>query len=1084
MNFSWESALLPLLCSMPLGWLEIGCSVWLQAVSRLPSITYFPPMLVSLPLRPISRPLPRALFLATLGLCSTSAAWAAPEAAGGKSGIISATSFTPPKENTWLASPLADGTISGRVVDKQGQGLPGVTVVVEGTTLGSSTNENGDFSIAGVPAGPHVLVVSFVGYTTVRREITGTTGQNAPLSVTLAESATALSEAVVVGYGTTRRQDVTGSVTTVTTKDFVKGQVTSPEQLVQGKVSGVQITTNGGAPGESSVIRIRGGSSLNASNDPLIVIDGVPVDNQGISGSGNPLSLVNPNDIESFTVLKDASATAIYGSRASNGVIIITTKKGLEGDKLHINLSSQTSRATNYGKVSVLGGDAYRNLVNRAIATGTIPASNAAYLGTANTDWQDAIYRPAWTFDNNVSLTGSLKHMPFRVSVGNLDQQGTLKTGYLKRNSASIGLSPSLFDDHLRLNINVKGTQADYRFADQGAIGGAVRFNPTQPIYSGNSQFGGYFEWIDPANGTNPNPLTDRNPLALLNDKRDRSTVLRSIGNIQLDYKLHFFPDLHANLNLGYDVARGRGTVSIPASSSIAFTTQGQDNSYAQDKNNKLLDFYLNYSKQFGDHRVEAVGGYSYQDFYTYQPFRFAYRADGSRLYPLDPAQNPFKTQYTLLSFFGRVNYNYKEKYLFTGTFRNDQSSHFSPDNRNGYFPAASVAWRLSKEDFLANSHVVSELKLRASYGVTGQQDISGVAGDYPYLAKYGIGAPGVRQVFGADTVYTYRPAAYDANLKWEETKTYDAGVDFGLFGNRLTGTVDVYLRKTSNLLAVIPIPAGSNLSNTLLTNIGSLENKGVELALNYNVVQGQRLNWSVNFNATVNRSKITKLSQVEDPSYLGTPTGGIGNFQFAQVNAVGYAPNTFFLYQQKYENGQPIQGPTASPTTAQYVDQNGDGVINERDKVYGKSPQPQAILGFSSNLSYGKASLAFTVRSNIGGYVYNTITSGLNNYYGTNTGLQYSANVGPAIYATGFKTGQPFSDINLENGSFVRLQNVTLGYDFGSLLHAGTNLRLTGQNLLLLTRYTGLDPERATGIDSNFYPLGRTFTLGLNVGF
>ena len=1037
-------------------------------------------MPVLLPLRPITRPFPRALFLATLGICSTSAAWAAPYSLPGTS--FPASLDGAPRH----AAPLADGTVSGRVVDKQGQGIPGVTVVVEGTTLGSSTNVDGTFSITGVPAGLHALVVSFVGYTTMRREFTSTSGQNASVSLTLAESATALNEAVVVGYGTTRRQDVTGSVTTVTTKDFVKGQVTSPEQLVQGKVAGVQITTNGGAPGESSVIRIRGGSSLNASNDPLIVIDGVPVDNQGINGSGNPLSLVNPNDIESFTVLKDASATAIYGSRASNGVIIITTKKGLEGDKIHVNVSSQVSRATNYGKVNVLSGDAYRTLVTRAIADGTIPASSAAYLGTANTDWQDAIYRPAWTFDNNVSVTGSLKHLPFRVSVGNLDQQGTLKTGYLHRNSASIGLSPSLFDDHLRLNINLKGTQADYRFADQGAIGGAVRFNPTEPITTGGSQFGGYFEWLDPANGRNPNPLTDRNPVALLNDKRDRSTVLRSIGNIQLDYKVHFFPDLHLNLNLGYDVARSNGTVTIPASSSIAYARQGQDNSYHQGKNNKLLDFYLNYSKQFGDHRVDAVGGYSYQDFYTYVPYRADYKADGTLLYPLNPPQNPYKTQYTLLSFFGRVNYNYKEKYLFTGTLRTDASSHFSPENRWGNFPAASVAWRLNKEDFLANSRVVSDLKLRVSYGITGQQDITGVAGDYPYLAKYTIGAPGVRQIFGKDTIYTYRPAAYDRNLKWERTKTYDAGLDFGFFSNRLTGTVDVYLRKTDDLLAVIPIPAGSNLSNTLLTNIGSLENRGVELALNYNLLQGERLNWSVNFNATMNRGKITKLSQVEDPTYLGTPTGDIGGFQFAQVNAVGHAPNTFFLYQQKYENGKPLQGPTASPTIGQYVDQNDDKIINERDKVYGKNPAPKAILGFSSNLSYGKASLAFTVRSNIGGYVYNSVKAGQNNYYGANTGLQYAANVVPAIYATGFRSGQPLSDINLEDGSFVRLQNVTLGYDFGSLLHAGTTLRFTlaGQNLLLLTRYSGLDPERANGIDSNLYPLPRTITAGLNVGF
>lgn len=985
------------------------------------------------------------------------------------------------------------GSISGRVTDEKSEGVPGATVLMEGSNLGSSTNVDGTYSLQNVPAGVHTLVVSFVGYNTVRRPVTVVAGQNVVLNAGLTENTTQLAEAVVVGYGTQRRQDVTGSVATVTSRDFVQGQVTSPEQLIQGKLAGVQITTGGGAPGEVSTIRIRGGSSLNASNDPLIVIDGVPVDNQVIAGAGNPLSLVNPQDIETFTVLKDASATAIYGSRASNGVILITTKKGVDGEKMRVNISSQVSRGTNYGKVNVLSGDAYRVLLNNALIQGIIPAKNAAYLGMANTDWQNEIYRTAWTTDNSVSLTGSVKHVPYRVSVGYLDQQGTLKTGDLKRNSASLGLSPMLFDNHLRIDVNVKGTWADYNFADQGAIGGAVRFNPTQPVYSDANGFNGYFEW---RTGTIPNPLTDRNPVALLNDKRDRSTVLRSLGNVQLDYKLHFLPDLHANLNLGYDISRGNGTVFIPGTSSIAFSTQGVNNSYRQDKNNKLLETYLNYSKQLGPHRVEALAGYSYQDFYTYSPFRFGYKADGSRTNPLDPVQNPFKTQNTLLSYYGRVNYNFNDRYLLTGTLRADGSSHFSPDNRWGYFPAASVAWRINKESFLAESKAVSDLKLRLSYGSTGQQDITNVAGDYPYLAKYGIGAPVISQIQGRDTIRTYRPAAYDRNLKWEQTNTYDAGLDFGFLDNRLTGSVDVYLRQTKDLLAVIPIPAGSNLSNTLLTNIGSLENRGVELALNYNVLRGEGLNWSVNFNWTMNRGKITKLNQVADPNYLGTPTGNVGNFQFVQVNAVGYAPNTFFLYQQKYgEDGTPLKGPTDSLSPVQYVDQNGDGIINERDKVYGKSPAPKAILGFSSNLSYGKASLAFTVRSNIGGYVYNSVTAGQNNYYGLNTTLGYSANVVPAIYATNFKNGQTYSDINLEDGSFVRLQNVTVGYDFGALLKAGTTLRLTlaGQNLLLLTRYSGLDPEQAkntppnppsVGIDSNFYPLPRTVTLGVNVGF
>ncbi|MDB5236096.1 MAG: hypothetical protein JWR44_3089, partial [Hymenobacter sp.] len=889
---------------------------------------------------------------------------------------------------------FADGTVTGRVVDARGEGIPGVTVIVEGTNLGASTDATGAFSIANVPAGPHTLVYSSIGLNSARVAVTVLEGQTTPVAATaLTENTTQLNEAVVVGYGTARRQDVTGSVATVTSRDFVKGQVTSPEQLIQGKLAGVQITTGGGAPGEVGVIRIRGGSSLNASNDPLIVIDGVPVDNSGIAGAGNPLSLVNPSDIETFTVLKDASATAIYGSRASNGVIIITTKKGVDGEKTRVNLTSTVSRSQNYGKVDVLDAQAYRNLYNIAKADGSIPATAPSFLGNANTDWQDAIYRTAWTTDNNVSLTGSVKHVPYRVSVGYLGQQGTLRTGNLKRNSASIGLSPKLLDNHLRVDVNVKGTWADYQFADQGAIGAAVRFNPTQPIYSGNNKFNGYFEWIDPANGTNPYPLTDRNPLALLNDKRDRSTVLRSIGNVQFDYSLHFLPDLHANVNLGYDLSRSAGTIDIPATSSLAYLADpllsGVMNQYRQEKNNKLLETYLNYTKQVGDHRVEALAGYSYQDFYTYSPFYFGLSAAGQRRDPTAPAGNPGKTQYTLLSYYGRVNYNFKERYLLTGTLRADASSRFSPETRWGYFPAGSVAWRINQEAFLADSKTVSDLKLRLSYGITGQQDVAGVAGNYPYLGGYKQEGGSVRQIIGRDTIFTLRPAPYDRNLKWEETTTYDAGLDFGFFGNRLTGTADVYLRKTNDLLAVIPISVGTNFSNTLLTNIGNLENRGVELSLNYNVLQGQRLNWSVNFNATVNRSKITKLTQVEDPTYQGTPLGNVGNFQFVQINTVGYAPNTFFLYKQKYdENGKPLQGPTNSASPLQYEDLNGDGEINERDRVRTESPAPKAILGFSSNLSYGKASLSFTLRSNLGNYVYNNVDAGQGNYYGLNTGL------------------------------------------------------------------------------------------------
>jgi len=979
------------------------------------------------------------------------------------------------------AAAVANGSVSGRVVDEGGNGLPGVTVLVEGTTIGNATNADGSFSLQNLPAGPHTLVISFIGYGTVRQPFNVVDGQDTNLSsITMAESATQLSEAVVVGYGTARRQDVTGSITTVSSRDFVKGQVTSPEQLVQGKIAGVQITAAGGAPGEVSTIRIRGGSSLNASNDPLIVIDGVPVDNSGINGAGSALALVNPNDIETFTVLKDASATAIYGSRASNGVILITTKKGTEGEKIRVNVNSQVSRSENYGQVDVLSGDQYRDLVNRAIAEGKMPAARAAFLGTANTNWQKEIYQTAWTTDNSVSVTGSAKHMPYRVSLGYLDQDGTLKTGNLKRNTASVGLSPRLFDNHLRIDINAKGTWADYRFADQGAIGGAVRFDPTQPVYSGNSKFDGYYEWTDPADptGNTPYSLADRNPVGLLNSKRDRSTVLRSIGNVQFDYKLHFLPDLHVNLNLGYDRSRSSGTVFIPATSAVAFTAQGLSSNYRQEKDNKLLEFYLNYTKQIGDHRLEALAGYSYQDFYTYSPFYFSRTAAGTLLDPTAQAQNPGKTQYTLLSFYGRVNYSFKDKFLATLTSRNDASSRFSPETRWGWFPAASVAWRLKQEDFLASSSVVSELKLRGSYGITGQQDIAGVAGDYPYLARYTLGASSVAQIFGNDTIRTLRAAAYDRKLKWEETATYDVGIDFGFFENRLNGSLDVYLRKTNDLLAVTPISTGSNFTPTLLTNIGNLENRGIELNLNYNILRNSKLNWSVNFNATANRNKITKLLQVEDPTYLGTQVGDIGNFRLVQVNSVGYAANSFFLYQQQYENGKPVEG--------KYVDQNGDGQINERDRVRSESTAPKLILGFSSNLNYGKASLAFTLRSNLGNSVYNNVDADRGHYAAVNTGLNFENNTVPDIYATQFLNTQWQSDYYLYNASFLRLQNVTLGYDFGSLVRAGSTLRLTlaAQNLVVATFYHGIDPERANGIDNNFYPLPRTVTLGLNLGF
>ena len=643
-----------------------------------------------------------------------------------------------------------------------------------------------------------------------------------------------------------------------------------------------------------------------------------------------------------------------------------------------------------------------------------------------------------------------------------------------------MGLTPRLFDDHLKIDLNVKGTWADYNFADQGAIGGAVRFAPSQPVFSGDSIYNGYFYWLDPANGF-PSELADLNPVALLNEKHDRSTVLRSLGNVQFDYQLPFLPELHANLNLGYDISRSSGTVFVPANSGLAYKVRGINNRYRQERDTKLLEFFLNYTKNLSENsRLEVLGGYSYQDFMRYSPTYRGLTAAGT---PLDTAATlspPFKTQNTLISFYGRLNYSYKERYLATLTLRDDGSSHFSQDNRWGIFPAASVAWRLKGEEFLTNSTVVSELKLRASYGITGQQDIFNAAGtDYPYLARFQQGAYSVQQQFGDSYVTTLRPAGYDPNLKWEETTTYNGGLDFGFFNNRLNGAVDVYLRQTKDLLAVIPVPAGVTTADRLLTNIGSLENRGVELMLNYDVLRGEKLRWSVNFNATVNRNKITQLTRVSDPSYLGAQPNGY------QINSVGYAANSFFVFKQKYdENGKPLEDNT--DLTNMYEDLNGDGLINERDRYRYKSPAPKALLGFSSNLSYGHASMAFTVRSNVGNYVYNNVEADRSAYSSLYPALPFLLNGVPATYTSQFQQPQLNSDFYIRDASFVKLENITLGYDFRSLVQSASTLQLTlaAQNVLVLTKYTGINPEIFNGIDSNFYPLPRTLTLGVTVGF
>jgi TonB-linked SusC/RagA family outer membrane protein len=954
-----------------------------------------------------------------------------------------------------------DRAVSGKVTESNGAILPGVSVLVKGTVRGTQTDGNGNYKLE-VPANA-TLVFSFVGMLTQEVPVATRT----TIDVVLENDNKQLAEVVVIGYGSQRKKDLTGSIAAINSADFNKGNIATPDQLVAGKVAGVQITPNGGAPGAGSTIRIRGGASLNASNDPLIVIDGVPLDNGEVRGAANPLSLINPNDIESFNILKDASATAIYGSRASNGVIMITTKKGKKGDVMRVNLSTQASVAQRTGQIDVLSADEFRTLVN---TYGT--ATQKSLLGAANTNWQDQIYRTAISTDNNLSVTGSLKSTPYRVSVGYTNQNGILKTSNMGRTSASIGLTPMLLNNHLKVDINLKGSSINNTFANQGAIGAAVAFDPTQPIFSGKEAYGGYYEWVN-ADGK-PNTIATRNPLGLLNLTNDKSKVLRSIGNMQLDYKFHFLPELHANLNLGYDLSKSDGNKLIPAFAASNFSNGGEKTVYTQDRSNKLLDFYLNYVKDISkDIRLDLMAGYSYQDFINTTT---SITKDAAETKTIN--DSPYKTQNTLVSVFGRANLNLQDRYLLTFTLRRDGSSRFAKENRWGTFPSAAFAWKINEMDFLKGSNVLSDLKLRLGYGVTGQQD---VGQNFAYLARYTPSTATAQQQLGNTFYTTLRAEGYNANIKWEQTTTQNVGLDFAFKKARLSGSIDYYIKKTTDLLNVVPIAAGTNLTNEILSNVGSIENQGVELLLNYNAISTEDFTLDLGFNATYNQNKITKLTSANDPNYKGVLVGGIagGVGSTIQIHSVGYPASSFFVAQQVYdEAGKPIEGV--------YVDRNKDGKITIDDYYHYQSPAPRVFLGFNAQATYKQWSGGFVMRGNFGNYVYNNIVSTngvLQAFQGANNSL---ANVVPNVNVTQFARPQYFSDYYMENGSFLRMDNLFAGYNLGNVFGGKTTARVaaTVQNLFVITKYTGLNPEVSGGIDNNIYPIPRTYTLGLNIGF
>ncbi len=984
--------------------------------------------------------------------------------------------------------------LTGRVTDKQGEPIPGVSIIIKGTSTGTATDFEGNYNLK-VQTG-NILEFSFIGYKTQTITIAGQT----TLNIVLQEDVEQLDEVVVIGYGTVKKNDATGSVVAIKADELNRAAVTSPQQMLQGKVTGVQIIPGDGGPGSGATIRIRGAASLTASNDPLIVIDGVPVSNDAAPGMANALSTINPNDIESFTVLKDASATAIYGSRASNGVIIITTKKG-KGNKINLSYNGSFSIVTNSETVPVMGADEFREFITGIYPAGTTNGDKITnLLGTAKTDWQDLIFRNAFAHDHNISAYGNVNNiLPYRASIGYTNEEGTLETSKYERGTFDVSVSPKLLDEHLTLNLNAKGVVIKNRFADGGAVNAAAFFNPTQPAYFYNEDgsinknlTNGYWNWmnsIDPV--ISPNALATVSPLSQLYDYSNTNTVHRFIGNAQLDYKVHGFEALRANLNIGMDITSTDGKKGARPGSMQAWKDSenlgiGQYSKYTNFRRNQLLEFYLNFNKEFGVHRVDLMAGYSWQHFYSSDHsvsyFNETHEQKG------DDYNYPFnRTEHYLISFFGRLNYSLMGKYLFTFTLRDDASSRFSEDNRWGLFPSAAIAWNLSEENFIKNIDPISSAKLRVGWGKTGQQEIN--SGDYPYLARYSLSTDQYHMYNMGNAGYIYKltPQAYDPNIKWETTETWNAGLDLGFFNNRITASVDLYKRKTSDLLNTVTVPMGSNFSNTVLTNVGNMENKGVEIALNFIPVQTKDWNLSVGLNGTFQKIEFTKLTGSNDPNYyvgIGSISKGTGGY--LQRHMVGSAPYTFYLYQQAYDSrGHAIQNAL--------VDRDGDGVITSADRyMTNKSPNPDFFYGINLKLSYKNWDFGFNGHGSVGNWMFNDFYSSnstANIDFASNTLSNYATTVKKTGFTQANVTEQWYSDMFLENASFFRLDDVNLGYTFRNIAkREGFNIRVAAsvQNVFVITDYSGMDPEGTGvgGIDNNIWPRPRTYSLRLNVNF
>lgn len=959
-------------------------------------------------------------------------------------------------------------TVKGTVKDGSGQPLMGASVLVKGTSHGTATDFDGNFELK-VDKGV-TLVVSSVGYKS--REVAAKAGT---MNIVLQEDVQQLGDVVVIGYGAVRKKDLTGSVNLVTDKDFNKAPAVNADQLIQGKIAGVQMASTGGAPGEGQVIRIRGNGSLSLTSNPLIVIDGVPMNDGGVGGSRSIFNSINPEDIESMTVLKDASSTAIFGSRAANGVIMITTKKGKANQDLKISFNTSIALQDVNKYVDVMNANQFRQTVK-----GLNNPAAEALLGNADTNWQKEIYQTAPMSNSTLVLSGAYKTLPYRVSVGHSYADGILRTDNFKRTNAKISLNPTFFDKSLKLELNANGTYMQNRFANKDAIGAAVEYDPTQSVFGGLAKYGGYHAWVNPNNGSRYD-LAPNNPMAMLKFLDDSSKVYRFIGNAKVDYTLPFFKDITASVNVGIDYSKGEGdkiTDRRMPTSTPGF--DGTKTTYTNKATNKLFDAYINYIKDIKEtHNIGLMVGHSYQSFefdnnstdYSY----FTNPGDNKEVPNIDKNRN------VLMSFFGRANYSYKNRYLFTATLRADASSKLNPDDRWGYFPSVALAWNVSNENFLKDNKTLNELKLRFGYGEVG--NVNGL-GDYLFLTNYTRSQDGASYQLGDAFYQTYRPGVTNKNLRWEVGNTLNAGIDFGLLDNLITGTLDVYRKQTKDLIAETTIDPFTNFKNRVNANVGDMENKGIELGLTVTPIRNieKNIRWSFNYNISYNENKITKMP---DDQPAGGISGGTGNR--VQLHREGETPYSFFVYQQVYDaQGKPIENA--------FVDRNGNGKIDEGDRYLYKSPFAPVTMGFGTDLNYKNWDLNITTRANIGNYVYNNTQSRLDQFGEITANSGFLRNIKANSNFQRHNDQSWLSDYYLENASFFKLDNITLGYTFPHTDKMYIRLYGTVQNVLTITKYSGLDPEalsvdsatnRATfGIDNNLYPRPQTYLLGLNVNF